>query len=204
MKKLFTLLLVCVLVMSTFIGCSYFKKGATGNMNSTNKVEDTKDTVLPSQVEKNATSIGDFRARDLKGNEVTKDVFSNYDLTLVNLFTTWCTPCVKEIPDLNAVKNEMANKSVNVIGIPLDVNEGGQIDQNKLDKLNQIIAATKAEYQIILPDEVLRSGRLKGVSSVPESFFVDKNGNIVGNPIVGSNSKEEWIKLINDELAKLK
>lgn len=204
MKKLFTLLLVITLVMSTFIGCSYFKKGATGNMNSTSNTEDTKDTVLPSQVEKNATSIGDFRARDLKGNEVTKDVFSNYDLTLVNLFTTWCTPCVKEIPDLNAVKNEMANKSVNVIGIPLDVNEGGQIDQNKLDKLNQIIAATKAEYQILLPDEVLRSGRLKGVSSVPESFFVDKNGNIVGNPIVGSNSKEEWIKLINDELAKLK
>lgn len=169
--------------------------GILGNQSSFNVFSHPK---------KNATPLGDFKAQDVKGNEVTKDVFSAYDLTLVNLFTTWCSPCIKEIPDLDAVDKEMANKSVNVIGMVLDVNENGQIDQKKMDILNQIIESTKAEYQIVLPDEVLRSGRLKGVNSVPESFFVDKNGNIVGEPILGSNSKEEWIKLIEEELANLK
>ncbi|MPN62216.1 hypothetical protein SDC9_209963 [bioreactor metagenome] len=56
---------------------------------------------------------------------------------------------------------------------------------------------------MVIPDDVLRAGRLKGVNSVPESFFVDKNGNIVGKTYLGSHTKEEWIKIVEDELAKL-
>jgi thiol-disulfide isomerase/thioredoxin len=161
---------------------------------------DATDTISPVA---SATQLGDFKAQDLDGNEVTKDIFSDYDLTLVNLFATWCSPCIKEMPYLDAVDKEMADQNVNVIGIALDVNEDGKIDKDKLDKLNEIIKATKVQYEIILPDEVLRTGRLKNVDSVPESFFVDKNGNIVGETYVGSRSKEEWIEIVENELAKL-
>lgn len=190
MKKLFLLLLIGMLSTSILAGCT------------TQKDMDTTNTISP--VSSNDKQIGDFKAQDLKGNEVTKDIFSGYDLTLVNLFTTWCSPCVEEIPYLNEVDKELKDKAVNVIGIVLDVNENGKIDDKKLDKLKDIVSSTKAEYDIILPDEVLRSGRLKGVNSVPESFFVDKNGNIVGETYVGSHSKDEWIKIINDELKKIK
>ncbi|QHI73720.1 TlpA family protein disulfide reductase [Aminipila terrae] len=202
MKKLFLLLLISILTLTMFTGCS---QPNNNNMNLNKNKNDTvlsaKDTIQP--VASSSTPIGDFKAQDVKGNQVTKDIFSNYDLTLVNLFTTWCSPCVKEIPELNEVAKEMANKKVNVVGIVLDVNENGKIDQSKMDKLNKIIEATKADYTILLPDEVLRSGPLKGVNSVPETFFVDKNGNIVGENYLGSHTKEEWIKIINDELAKL-
>lgn len=202
MKKLFLLLLISILTLTMFTGCS---QPNNNNMNLNKNKNDTvlsaKDTIQP--VASSSTPIGDFKAQDVKGNQVTKDIFSNYDLTLVNLFTTWCSPCVKEIPELSEVAKEMANKKVNVVGIVLDVNENGKIDQSKMDKLNKIIDATKADYTILLPDEVLRSGPLKGVNSVPETFFVDKNGNIVGETYLGSHTKEEWIKIINDELAKL-
>lgn len=195
MKKILSLFLIGLLSISMLAGCSYYTR-------NTDDTPDTKDTITP--VETAATSIGNFKAQDLNGNEVTKDIFSNYDLTLVNLFATWCSPCIKEIPDLNEIDQEMANKSVNVIGIPLDVNESGKIDQAKMDKLNQIIKSTNAQYDIILPDSVLRNGPLKGVNTVPQTFFVDKNGNIVGQTYQGSHSKAEWTDIINKELAALK
>ncbi|WP_206459313.1 TlpA family protein disulfide reductase [Anaerovorax sp. IOR16] len=189
-KKICLLLLITILSISSLIGCT------------TQNDMDTTNTISP--VAADEVQLGDFKAQDLKGNEVTKDIFSNYDLTLVNLFTTWCSPCIEEIPYLNQVDKELADKAVNVIGIVLDVNEDGKIDDKKLDKLNEIIKSTKAEYDIILPDKVLREGRLKNVDSVPGSFFVDKNGNIVGETYVGSHSKDEWIKIVNDELNKIK
>lgn len=199
MKKILLLLLVTTLTIF-MLGCSQPNTGINLDKNKDNTFG-AKETVQPVAT---ATQLGDFKAQDVNGNEVTKDIFSNYDLTLVNLFTTWCSPCIKEIPELDAVDKEMADKKVNVIGIVLDVNEDGKIDKDKLDKLNKIIESTKADYTMVIPDDVLRAGRLKGVNSVPESFFVDKDGNIVGKTYLGSHTKEEWIKIVEDELAKLK
>ncbi|WP_312095602.1 TlpA family protein disulfide reductase [Aminipila sp.] len=199
MKKLFLLLVISVLTVSLFTGCSQpnFPTYTNGTKDNTS----IKETLHP--VASSNGQLGNFQAQDVNGNAVTNDIFSNYDLTLVNLFTTWCSPCIKEIPELDAVRKEMADKNVNVIGIVLDVNEDGKIDEDKMDRLKQIIESTKAQYTMVIPDEVLRSGRLKGVNSVPETFFVDKNGNIVGETYLGSHTKEEWIKIIEDELAKL-
>ncbi|MBE6033892.1 MAG: TlpA family protein disulfide reductase [Clostridiales bacterium] len=197
MKKLFLLLVISVLTVSLFTGCSQpnFPTYTNGTKDNTS----IKETLHP--VASSNGQLGNFQAQDVNGNAVTNDIFSNYDLTLVNLFTTWCSPCIKEIPELDAVRKEMADKNVNVIGIVLDVNEDGKIDEDKMDRLKQIIESTKAQYTMVIPDEVLRSGRLKGVNSVPETFFVDKNGNIVGETYLGSHTKEEWIKIIEDELA---
>lgn len=199
MKKIFLLLLVTTLTIF-MLGCSQPNTGINLDKNKDNTFG-AQETVQPVATK---TQLGDFKAEDVNGKEITKDIFADYDLTLVNLFTTWCSPCIKEIPELDAVDKEMADKKVNVIGMVLDVNEDGTIDKNKLDKLNKIIESTKAEYTMVLPDDVLRSGRLKDVDSVPETFFVDKDGNIVGKTYLGSHTKEEWIKIIEDELAKLK
>ncbi|WP_324824371.1 TlpA disulfide reductase family protein [Sinanaerobacter sp. ZZT-01] len=190
-KKIVPILFITLLGIFTLISCAE----PNDDMDSTNTI---------SPIAANEAQLGDFKAQDINGNEVTKDIFSNYDLTLVNLFTTWCSPCVEEIPYLSQIDKELSAKGVNVIGIVLDVNEDGKIDDKKLEKLKEIIQSTNAGYDILLPDSVLREGRLKGVDSVPESFFVDKNGNIVGETYVGSHSKEEWIDIINKELDKIK
>ncbi len=211
MKKVFLFLITTAFTISMLAGCSapYTNefnvapdKNKTGIMdNYTEENADSSETLNP--VGTKNTSLGNFKATDVKGNEVTKDIFSNYDLTLVNVFTTWCSPCIEEIPYLDEVAKELAAKNVNVIGIVLDVNENGKIDKDKMDKLNTIIDSTKAEYTILLPDDVLRNGRLKDIDSVPESFFVDKDGNIVGKTYLGSHNKKEWIEIVEDELSKL-
>ncbi|QIB69422.1 TlpA family protein disulfide reductase [Aminipila butyrica] len=204
MKRLFLLGLAALLTLSMLSGCSQpatdmqLDKEKDGGTNTLG----VQDTIQP-VASKTATSVGDFKAQDLAGNTVTKDIFSNYDLTLVNVFTTWCSPCIEEIPELNEVYKEMADKKVNVIGIVLDVNEDGKIDSSKMDKLNKIIESTKAEYMVLLPDDVLRTGLLKDISSVPQTFFVDKDGNIVGETYLGSRNKSEWLKVIETEQKNL-
>ncbi|WP_051280883.1 TlpA family protein disulfide reductase [Anaerovorax odorimutans] len=209
MKKLLLILLICSMSTGLLTGCYNSDENDSTNTvsptpSSPEAVKNSSENEYATDVNKNAaTQLGDFKAQDVNGKEITNDIFSDYDLTLVNLFATFCSPCIEEMPYLNAIDKEMADKKVNVIGIVLDVNEDGKIDDAKFDKLKKIIESTKAEYDILLPDEVLRQGRLKGVNTVPESFFVDKEGNIVGETYSGSHSKDEWIKIIENELAKL-
>lgn len=74
-----------------------------------------------------ATTVGSFETTDIEGNAYTEKVFSDYDLTLVNAFTTWCSPCVNEMPELEKLYEEMKDQGVGVVGMVLDtVNDNGE------------------------------------------------------------------------------
>ena len=65
----------------------------------------------------------------IRDRDYTEKVFSDYDLTLVNIFTTWCSPCVNEIPELEKLYEEMKEKGVGVVGVVLDtVGDDGKQD----------------------------------------------------------------------------
>ena len=68
-----------------------------------------------------STNVGKFETKGVDGKDYTEKVFSDYDLTLVNVFTTWCSPCVNEIPELgkNSMKRQK-EKGVGVVGVVLD------------------------------------------------------------------------------------
>ena len=67
------------------------------------------------------TSLGKFTIKDINGKQYNQDMFKDYDLTMINIFTTWCSPCVAEIPDLEKIHTTMAEQKVNVVGVVLDV-----------------------------------------------------------------------------------
>lgn len=150
-------------------------------------------------------NLGSFKIRDIHETEYTEEMFKDYDLTMINLFTTWCTPCVGEIPELQKLKDEMAEKGVNVIGVVLDADDGtGNINEEAVEKAKLIAEKTGASYPFLLPDETKMNGRLNNIDSVPETFFVDKDGNIVGETYVGSRSFEDWKSVVEKELSNLK
>lgn len=148
------------------------------------------------------SDLGDFTATNLEGEEITPDIFADYDLTLINLWTTTCGYCIEEMPYLEELRNQMQTdgKKFNVIGMCLDINKGGEINDKKLDKAKEIAEATGIQFETLIPDEILWKGRLKGIDAFPESFFVDRNGKIVGETILGAQSKENWQKIIEEEL----
>lgn len=140
-------------------------------------------------------NLGDFSMQDIEGETYTQEMFADYDLTMVNVFTTWCTPCVNEIPDLEKLGNEMEEEGVQVVGIVLDC-----ADEETVEKAKLLAEKTGATYPFLVPDEGYLNGRLAGINAVPETFFVDKEGNIVGESYTGSRSFEDWKSIVEDKL----
>ncbi len=153
---------------------------------------------------KDSTSVGKFESTGIDGETYTQDVFSKYDLTLVNVFTTWCSPCVKEIPELEKLYEEMKEKGVGVVGVVLDtIGDDGKQSDESIEKAKVLQKKTKASYPFLIPDSTMMNGRLNGVSAFPETFFVDKNGNIVGETYTGSHDLDEWKEIVEKELANV-
>ena len=151
-----------------------------------------------------STTVGKFETKGIDGKDYTEKVFSDYDLTLVNIFTTWCSPCVNEIPELEKLYEEMKDKGVGVVGVVLDtVGDDGKQDDATVKKAGVLQEKTKASYPFLIPDSTMMNGRLNGISAFPETFFVDKDGNIVGETYSGSHSLDEWKKIVEKELANV-
>lgn len=150
-------------------------------------------------------SIAPLSTKTIDGADFSEKDFSDYDLTMVNVFATWCTACVQEIPDLEKLRQEMKDKGVNVVGVVTDTrDESGEENQEAIEKAKLIQAKTKAGYPFLIPDSSYLNGRVKNLQVMPETFFVDKNGNIVGDSYSGSRSLKDWKEIVEKEQKKLK
>ena len=150
------------------------------------------------------TDLSNLQTKDIEGKEFSSKDFANYDLTMVNVFATWCTACVQEIPALTEVQKEMQEKGVNIVGVVTDTVDDSGENQEALDKAKLIMERTKANYSFLMPDKSNFNGRLNGIQALPETFFVDKNGQIVGETYSGSHNKKDWMEIIEKELAAVK
>ena len=150
------------------------------------------------------TDLSHLQTKDIHGKEFSSKDFANYDLTMVNVFATWCTACIQEIPDLVEVQKEMQAKGVNIIGIVTDTVDDTGENQEALEKAKLIQEKTKANYSFLMPDKTNFNGRLNGIQALPETFFVDKKGQIVGETYSGSHNKKDWTAIIEKELSALK
>ena len=150
------------------------------------------------------TDLSNIVTKDIHGKEFSSKDFANYDLTMVNVFATWCTACIQEIPDLVEVQKEMQAKGVNIIGIVTDTVDDTGENQEAIEKAKLIQEKTKANYSFLMPDKTNFNGRLNGIQALPETFFVDKNGQIVGETYSGSHNKKDWTAIIEKELSALK
>ena len=151
-----------------------------------------------------ATDLSNLQTMDIDGKEFSGKDFSDYDLTMVNVFATWCSPCVQEIPDLAEIQKEMKDKGVNIVGVVTDTVDQTGENQEALEKAKLIRERSKAEYPFLIPDKSNFNGRLSGIQAFPETFFVDKKGQIVGETYSGSRNKKAWLEIIEKELAKVK
>ena len=166
---------------------------------------DLENTMAFSTDSQNAvTDLSNLQTKDIHGKEFSSKDFANYDLTMVNVFATWCTACIQEIPDLVEVQKEMQAKGVNIIGIVTDTVDDTGENQEAIEKAKLIQEKTKANYSFLMPDKTNFNGRLNGIQALPETFFVDKNGQIVGETYSGSHNTKDWTAIIEKELSALK
>lgn len=149
--------------------------------------------------------LGSFYTVDLNGTQKDASIFSGYSLTMVNVWATYCGPCINELPELGELSSAYAGKGVQVVGIVSDVyqNSDGSFDQDQIDTAQEIVTQTGAEYTHLLSSADLESSLLQQVSAVPTTVFVDKNGSQVGETYVGARSGDDWKQIIDGLLKTL-
>lgn len=123
-----------------------------------------------------------FTTQDLNGNTVTNEIFLGKTLTVVNIWGTFCTPCINEMPELAEWAASMP-EGVQLIGLVCDLNSPDQADV--LETAQMICEATGVKYTNLIASADFAEF-LTGIVGVPTTIFVDGNGAIVGDPIVGA------------------
>ena len=145
-----------------------------------------------------------FEGKDLDGNEVKSDeLFSANAVTVVNFWFTTCSPCVGELGDLDALNKELADKGGALIGVNAFTLDG---DETAIAEAKEVLAKKGAAYQNVYFDSSSPAGAFTAnIFAFPTTYVVDRNGNIVGEPIVGAitekNQAETLQSLIDQAIA---
>ena len=135
-----------------------------------------------------------FTCHDMDGNSVSESVFSEAKLTMVNVWATYCNPCLSEMPGLGKLAGEYEPEEFQIIGIISDVMEGA--DEPTMDNAAALIEMTGADYTHLLLNESVFYALLTDVTAVPTTFFVNENGEVV-DTVIGAMEKTAWEEKIN-------
>ena len=145
-----------------------------------------------------------FEGKDLDGNAVKSDeLFSGNAVTVVNFWFTTCNPCVGELSELDALNKELAEKGGALIGVNTFTLDG---DEAAISEAKDVLAKKGATYQNVYFDSDGEAGKFTtNIFAYPTTYVVDRNGNIVGDPIVGAITEKKQAetlqKLIEQTLA---
>ena len=134
-----------------------------------------------------------------EGEKISADVFANSKLTMINVWATFCGPCINEMPDLGELADAYDVAEFQMIGIISDVMEG---DADMLEEADAIIEQTGADYTHLLLNEELYMNLVGASDSVPTTYFFNRDGELLGY-LVGAQSKAVWEEIINGLLEEL-
>lgn len=162
-------------------------------------IADSMIVFRPIGCEEGIKSLGklQFKLKDLEGKEVTESIFKQNKITMVNLWATYCGYCIDEMPYIQELANELKDKKFGVVGIAGDVYSNGVVDEKLLEKAKKIVNDTGVKYQSLIPDDNMKfDGIMQYLLGYPTTIFVDSEGNIVGDVIIGEISKVDYEKRI--------
>ena len=142
-----------------------------------------------------------FEGKDLDGNTVKSDeLFSANAVTVVNFWFTTCNPCVGELSELDALNKELAKKGGALIGVNTFTLDG---DEKAIAEAKEVLAKKGATYQNIYFGSDGDAGKfVENVFAYPTTYVVDRNGNIVGEPIVGAVTGKTQAEALQAQIDK--
>ena len=139
-------------------------------------VEYNSDVIAPG-------SMISFETKDLKGSQVSSgDLFVDNKVTMVNVWGTFCGPCIREMPELEAISQEYAEEGAAIVGLVCDVTEQ---DDSCLQDAFDIIKDRGVTYQNLYWNDEMETQM--SVTAIPTTFFVDSDGKVLGEPIIGAD-----------------
>ncbi len=142
-----------------------------------------------------------FEGKDLDGNTVKSDeLFSANAVTVVNFWFTTCNPCVGELAELDALNKELAEKGGSLIGVNTFTLDG---DEAAISEAKDVLAKKGATYQNVYFNSDGEAGKFTtNIFAYPTTYVVDRNGNIVGDPIVGAITEKNQAEALQAQIDK--
>ena len=155
-------------------------------------VHETPHTAQASPV---ASVVPTFAAQTIDGKPVTNEIFAAKKITVVNIWGTFCPPCIGEMPALGKLARTLPNDA-QIIGLVCDASE----NSIQIQRAQKITAEANATFLNIVPDAALMKF-MENVEAVPTTIFVNSKGEVIGKAIIGANVEEykhELERLLKD------
>lgn len=151
----------------------------------------------------NSSTFPQFEGKDLDGNSVDSSLFANNAFTVVNFWFSGCKPCVDEMDDLDALNQRIKEQGGEVIGVNTETLDG---NADNIATAKKILESAGASFRNIYFDPNGEAGKFAlGIMAFPTTCVVDRQGNIVGEPIMGGIDQEANMatlqKLIDEAVA---
>lgn len=192
-RKIISIITITILVLGLLTGCS----------DSDPEIipADAVNTPADATVDATGDSLH-FETADLNGEKVTDDIFSDYDITMINIWATWCYYCIEEMPGLVKLYDELP-ANVNMITICDDAADSPS-------EAAELVSEYKMPFKVLEMNESLNNQLSEILLGFPTTVFVDKDGNIVGEVMTGApraNNETEiaeaYMSLIQDALLQV-
>ena len=171
MKRIIAIILAAVMMTACAPAVTQEKPVSTPQ---TEPAQNQEDARFPS-----------FSTENLNGDTVTEQVFAGKSVTMINVWGTYCGPCIGEMPDLQKL-NEQLPDNAQILGILVDVSTE---DKGNLRKAMEITDGAGVTFENVILNEDL-AWALSGVQFIPTTVFVDSEGRMTGDVIVGANIRE--------------
>ena len=143
-----------------------------------------------------------FTAQTLAGETVTEEIFGAHDLTMVNVWASWCPPCRGELKELGQLYSKLP-ENVGFLSVTVD-------DRGDLADAQALLEENGCAFPCLdgQGSEGLMKGFLNQVMAIPTTIFFDSRGNQVGQWIVGvprgSSAVDAYWNEIQTRLDELK
>ncbi|SFQ50747.1 Thiol-disulfide isomerase or thioredoxin [Lachnospiraceae bacterium XBB1006] len=187
----FVALLVCVI-----FSCACSVKKASEEAGAKNETEQKKEN----HVEGTAKKFGklkDFACKTLDKKKFGPKNLAKYDLTIINFWSTWCGPCVEEMPELASFAKALP-ENVSFVTVCLDGNQVPWEAKKLLKKAGfegTTVISGNGDFSIVCDR----------IQFTPTTILVDSEGNLVGDELIGvqENTKETYLAYVNDVLKRM-
>ena len=186
-----TALITCACILLSACG-SQTTGSSTQDADSASSAGQTASATAESSVQtggentsgetKSAMPVPAFTTEDLDGNEVTESILKDKDVTMINIWGTFCPPCIEEMPELAKLSASLP-ENAQIIGILCDVSLN---DKSALQDAKSIVSKAGTNYPCLLLNDSL-TDYLSQFMYVPTTIFVDSEGNQIGEPVVGAD-----------------
>lgn len=188
-------------LLLTMLLCGCAGKNEAEQPETKVEAEEAQETTPSSEKKEDAASEAVvFEGQDLDGNTITQETCALAKLTMINVWATYCNPCLKEMPELGELAKEYEAADFQLIGVVSDVVEGQ--DQEATEYAASLVEETGADYPHMLLNESLYNGLLAGVSAVPTTFFLNEKGEVL-DVVVGAMDKSHWKEKVDGLLEDL-